>query len=52
MCFTNPTESEQYVYPSISEVKITIEGVPNSVYSQGIQTSRIYDEAKRFFSYD
>ena len=30
------TNSEEYVYPNIESVKVTIEGIPNSVYSQGI----------------
>ena len=29
---------------------MTIEGVPNSVYSQGIPKSRFYSEAKRVFN--
>ena len=36
-----------YIYPNITEVKLTIEGVPNSVYSQGIPSNRFYDEARR-----
>ena len=36
------TDSEEYVYPNISEVKITIKGVPNSVYSQRIKKSRFF----------
>ena len=30
-------------------MKLTIEGVPNSVYSQGVPKSRFYEEAKRLF---
>ena len=30
-------------------MKLTIEGVPNSVYSQGIPSNRFYDEARRLF---
>ena len=44
-----PTGSEEYVYPNIESVKVTIEGVPNSVYSQGIPKSRLYEEAGRLF---
>ena len=40
---------ENFTYPNISDVKLTIEGVPDSVYSQGIPKSRFYDEPKRFF---
>ena len=49
LLFTNTTrkDSEEYIYPNITEVKLTIEGVPNQVYSQGIPKSRFYDEAKR-----
>ena len=42
-------DSEEYIYPNITEVKLTIEGVPNSVYSQGIPSNRFYDEARRLF---
>ncbi|CAB3997486.1 Hypothetical predicted protein, partial [Paramuricea clavata] len=36
MLFTNKTktDSEEYVYPNIEKVKVTVEGVPNAVYSQ------------------
>ena len=27
------TDSEEYVYPNIESIKVTIEGIPNSVYS-------------------
>jgi hypothetical protein len=41
--------SEEYIYPNIDGVKNTIEGVPNSIYSQGIPKNRFYNEARRFF---
>lgn len=44
-----PAGSEEYVYPGIDSVKVTIEGVPNSVYSQGIPKNRFYEEASRLF---
>ena len=50
LLFTKSTDSEEYVYPNIDEVKVTIEGVPNVVYSQGIPKSRLYGEACRLFS--
>ena len=43
------TDSENYVFPNITEVKITVEGVPNMIYSRGIQKSKFFEEAKRFF---
>ena len=51
LLFTNTTrkDSKEFLYPNITEVKLTIEGVPNKVYSQGIPKSRFYDEAKRLF---
>ena len=44
------TDSEEYVYPNIDSLKITIEGVPNVIYSEGIPKSRLYGEASRLFS--
>ena len=32
-------------------MKITVEGIPNSVYSQGITKSRVFEEANRQFKY-
>ena len=51
LLFTNKTvtDSEEFVYPNIDSVKVTIEGVPNEVYSQGIPKSRFYSEAERVF---
>jgi hypothetical protein len=43
------TDSEQYLYPNLEKVRLTIEGVPNSVFSQGLPKSRFFEEAKRFF---
>jgi predicted AAA+ superfamily ATPase len=41
------TDSEEYVFPSIEKVKVTIEGKPSAVYSQGLTLENFYDEAKR-----
>lgn len=51
LLFTNTTrtDSEEYVHPNIDIVKLSIEGVPNSVFGQGIPKSRFYSEAKRLF---
>ena len=43
------TDSEQFVYPNITEVKISVEGVPNSIYSQGLPKRRFFEEAFRIF---
>ena len=51
LLFTNGTRghSEEYVYPNIDKVNLTIEGVPNAVFSQGLPKNRFFEEAKRFF---
>ncbi|CAB3995044.1 Hypothetical predicted protein [Paramuricea clavata] len=51
LLFTNRvrTDSEEYTYPNIDKVNLTIEGVPNAVFSQGLPKSRFFEEAKRFF---
>jgi hypothetical protein len=51
MLFTNKTktDSEEYVYPNIEKVRVTVEGVPNAVYSQDIPKTRQYEEARRLF---
>ena len=43
------TDSEKYVYPNITDVKITVEGVPNAVYNQGMKKDKLFKEARRFF---
>lgn len=43
------TDSEEYVFPSITSVKVTIEGIPNSVYSQELNLSRLFIEARKVF---
>ena len=45
----NPTDSEEFYNAEAQKVKVTIKGNPNSVYSQGLARSEIYNEAKRFF---
>ena len=46
------TNSEEYVYPNIESVKVTIERIPNSVCSEGIPKSRFFEEAMRVFKLD
>ena len=43
------TDSEEFTYPNIDEVDVSIDGVPNAVYTQGIDKRRFYDEAQRLF---
>ncbi|CAB4003949.1 Hypothetical predicted protein [Paramuricea clavata] len=51
LLFTNRvrTDSEEYIYPNIDKVNLTIEGVPNAVFFQGLPKNRFFEEAKRFF---
>ena len=46
------TESEKFIDPKITEVKITIEGVPNMVHSKGLPKKCIFEEAQRLFEND
>ena len=41
--------SEEYVYPNITKVDVTIDGRPNAVYSNGIGIDDLYREARRIF---
>ena len=43
------TDSEEYVFPNIKRVDVTIEGIPNSVYSQGLNQSTLFSEARKVF---
>ena len=51
MLFRNKTvtDSEEFMFPNIETVKVTIEGTPNQIYGQGIPKNRFYDEGKRLF---
>ena len=42
-------DSEEYVYPKIKRVDVTIEGNLNSVYSQGLVKSKLFEEARKVF---
>ncbi len=42
-------DSEEYVYPNITKVNVTIDGKPHAIYSDGISTDDLYREAKRVF---
>ena len=44
------TDSEEYVFPNIKTVKVSIDRDPNAVYSNGLKTDDFYKEAKRIFS--
>ena len=46
------TDPEVFTNPNIISVKITIEGVPNMIYSQGLPKKRVFEEAQRLLEYD
>ena len=58
MLFENPAAGEEpwardtegFYNPIITNMKITIEGVPNQLYSQGMRTNQHWDEVKKLFA--
>ncbi len=52
MLFEDPdrTDSEDYYNPDITKVEITIEGVPNQLYSQGMKAYQQWDEINKYFA--
>ena len=52
MLFEEPTRdsSETFYNPKIEKVEITIEGVPNQLYSQGMRAYQQWDEINKYFA--
>lgn len=55
MLFEEPTaafarDTEAFYNPNIQKVEVTIEGVPNQLYSQGMRAYQQWDEAKKLFA--
>lgn len=52
MLFEDPdrTSTEDYYNPEITKVEMTIEGVPNQLYSQGMKAYQQWDEINKFFA--
>ena len=44
--------TEAFYIPQITKVEVTIEGIPNQLYSQGMRAYQMWDEAKRYFAPD
>ena len=42
--------TEAFYNPKITKVEVTIEGVPNQLYSQGLRAYQLWDEAKKFLA--
>ena len=44
------TNTEDFYNPKITKVEMTIEGVPNQLYSQGMKAYQQWDEINKFFA--
>ena len=42
-------DSEEFAYPGLTRVNVTVEGNPTDLYSEGLAKRDMYDEARRFF---
>ena len=42
--------TEAIYMPQITKVEVTIEGIPNQLYSQGMRAYQMWDEAKKYFA--
>ena len=54
LLFTEPynagaRDSEKYVFPDLKKVKVTINGSPSMLYNEGIHSTDLWREARRFF---
>ena len=43
-------DSEEFVFPNLTRVNVTVEGNPNNIYSEGLPQPDMYREAVRFFT--
>ena len=52
MLFEDPerTNTDHFYNPKITKVEMTIEGVPNQLYSQGMKAYQQWDEVNKFFA--
>ena len=52
MLFEDPdrTSTEDYYNPKITKVEVTIEGVPNQLYSKGMLAYQQWDEINKYFA--
>ena len=42
-------DSEKYIFPNLKKISVTINGSPNMLYNNGIETRDIWREVSRFF---
>ena len=52
MLFEDPnrTSTEDYYNPKITKVEVTIEGVPNQLYSKGMLAYQQWEEINKYFA--
>ena len=46
----NAEYSEDFPFPNLTQVVVTVEGEPNDIYSRGLAKRDMYREAVRFFN--
>ena len=42
-------DSDKYIFPNLNKVRVTINGSPNMLYNEGIESQDIWSEVSRFF---
>ena len=42
-------DSEKYIFPALKKISVTINGSPNMLYNNGIESQDIWSEVSRFF---
>ena len=42
-------DSEKYIFPALKKINVTVNGSPNMLYNNGIESQDIWSEASRFF---
>ena len=48
-CTAGTRDSEEYVFPDIKKILVTINGSPNMLYNSGIESEDAWRQASRFF---
>ena len=45
-------DSEKYIFPDLKKISVTVNGSPNMLYNNGIESQDIWSEVSRFFMKD
>ena len=43
-------DTEKFYNPQLTKIEVTIEGIPNQLYSQGMRAYQLWDEARKYFA--